>query len=65
MRAASASRKDIRKRKPCVVTVPDSVQEVFTEHLLCAGKEGCSRESLKGSGLQSEENRVCAVGGVL
>lgn len=31
---------------------------MFTDHLQCARKEGCNRESLKGSGLQSEENKV-------
>lgn len=36
---------------------------MFTDRLLSAKKEGCSRESLKGSGLQSGKPRVYAVEG--
>lgn len=58
--ASAAS--DIRKRKPWVVIVPDFIQEVFTDRLLSARKEVCSRESLKESGLQSEENKYAVEG---
>jgi hypothetical protein len=38
---------DIKNRKLWVVTVPVFLQEVFTDGLLCARKEGGSRESLR------------------
>lgn len=59
--AASASRKRHKEEEALggySYSFIDFIQEMFTDHLLRARKEGCNRESLKGSGLQSEENKV-------
>lgn len=58
--AARPSRKRHKKREALDSFVPDFIQKVFTDHLMCA-ERGVAAEKALGSGLQSERKakHVC------